>query len=886
MAPNVGDRLGHYDITAFLGEGGMGRVYRATDRLLKRSVALKVLPADTDAHPDRLQRFQREAQAVAALNHPNVVTIHSVEHDGATHFITMELVEGQSLSELIPRGGFRVAEFLERAIPLADAVSAAHARGIVHRDLKPANIMVGQDGRLKVLDFGLAKLRASDSGSSPGDRTTALLTAEQTVLGTAAYMSPEQAEGKASDARSDVFSLGIVLYEMATGTRPFQGDSAAAVISAILRDSPAPLREIRPDFPSDLDRIIRRCLAKDPAARYSSALDLRNDLLDLKDHPAPAEPTSRSSAAAPRRGPIRFLRRGLQLTAVVVAASIGVFAWMKLWKHRPSAQAPALQNFRQLTSGPGIEWFPSLSPDCQWIVFAGDGAGNRDIYQQSVSGQNAFNLTPDSRDDDDQPALSPDGTQIAFRSARDGGGIFVMGRTGEAVRRVTREGFNPAWSPDGSRLVYTLNAMELRPTNYDGPTGLRLVNVAGGEVTRLYDGDAALPQWSPHAKRIAFTRRFTAPVAQANIMTIPVAGGAVVAATTGVATNWNPVWAPDGRHLYFASDRGGSTNVWRTAIDEDSGQPLGAPEPLTTPAPFAAHLTISASGRCLAYSSVVETQNIHKLRMNPDTAEALGDAEPVTRGSRKWSSPDPSPDGQSVVFYSQGQPPEGDLYIIKSDGTGLRQLTTGDYVDRVPRWSPDNQWIAMFTDRRAGRLQLFKVRPDGSDLREVPTGSYEAGVAAWSPDSQRLAVTSTNGNLSTNAFIALAVLTDRTAAPEMLPMIETGFVANSWSADGRRLAGQKWYGQLGVMIYDLDTRRYDALTDFGEWGVWLPDSRRVLFVSKGREFHVVDRVTRSARRIFSVFRDVLGPPRLTADGRLAFFSRRVIESDVWTAELK
>ena len=735
MALAVGSRLGHYDVTALIGEGGMGQVYRATDTTLKREVALKVLPADTAADPERLARFQREAQAIAALNHPNVVTIYSVERADGTHFLTMELVEGKTLSELIPLGGLPLEDFLAVALPLTDAVSAAHERRIVHRDLKPANVMVDDDGRLKVLDFGLAKLRSELSAPSDAETASTWFTAPHRVLGTAAYMSPEQAEGKPADARSDIFSLGVVLFEMATGTRPFRGDSPAATISSILRDTPPPLREIRPELPADLDRVIRRCLAKDPDRRYHVAAALRSELVDLQEQVTPTETRPSAVASARSWSPGRWRR----VTAAVGAGAVvvAVALWLAVASRQISAP-PLPTNFNQLTSDPGIEWFPSLAPDGQWIVFAGDAAGNRDIYLQSVTGQTAINLTADSADDEDQPSFSPDGERIAFRSDRDGGGIFVMGRTGEAVRRVTPEGFNPAWSPDGTRIVYASIPQGLRPANTEGYGELWVVSATGGDSTLVYGGgDAMLPHWSPHGHRIAFGQRLGA-VRQANVVTIPADGGEPVAVTAESDVSWNPVWAPDGRRLYYVSNRGGSTNVWRVAIDEATGRVLGEPEPLTTPSAFAAHLTISADGRRLAYSSVQETQNIFRLGLDPATGDAQGDPVPVTRGTRFWSNPDPSPDGQSVVFYSQVQP-EGDLYVIKTDGTGLRQVTSDAATDRVPRWSPDGEWIVSFSDR-SGELQVWKSRVDGSELQQVRGDVGEGGVSAWSPDGARLAV--------------------------------------------------------------------------------------------------------------------------------------------------
>jgi hypothetical protein len=287
LPEEIPERLSHYRLIEPLGAGGMGEVYLAEDSKLERKVALKTLPPHFASDPERLHRFEQEAKALAALNHPNIVTIYSVEEADGIHFLTIELVEGTTLSERIPRGGLPLGTFFDIAVPLVDSLAVAHQNGIIHRDLKPGNVMVSDDGRVKVLDFGLAKLRRD---SAPADGETELsteqLTSEGKVLGTVAYMSPEQLKGERLDHRSDIFSLGVMLYEMTTGTRPFQGDTSAELMSSILRDTPSAVTEVRDELPDHLGRILRRCLEKDLERRYRSALDLRIELEDLRDETA------------------------------------------------------------------------------------------------------------------------------------------------------------------------------------------------------------------------------------------------------------------------------------------------------------------------------------------------------------------------------------------------------------------------------------------------------------------------------------------------------------------------------------------------------------------------------------------------------------------------
>jgi len=881
----LGTTLRHYRIVEKLGAGGMGEVYAAEDTRLNRRIALKVLPAELAADPDRLQRFRREAQAIAALNHPHVVTLHSVEEADGVHFLTMEIVQGKTLREAIPSGGLPWPDFFRWAIALTDAVSAAHQQGVIHRDLKPGNIMIGPGGRLKVLDFGIAKLQHENAPDTPTIAATQV-TGPHALVGTAGYMSPEQAEGKTVDARSDVFSLGVVLYEMATSVRPFQGDTTLGVLSAIIKDAVPPVSQRRPDASSDLDRIVRRCLAKDADRRYQTGLDVRNDLEDQQ--------RQRDVRAEPSAAPARWRRLGAVIGVTAVLIVGGLVYWLLGRSGTQSASRPPLRaTFSQLTHSPGIEWYPSLSPDGRWVVYAGDASGNRDVYLQSVGGETPINLTADSPADDDQPAFSPDGERIVFRSAREGGGLFVMGRTGEGVRRVTRSGFNPAWSPDGRQIAYTTYPQELRPQNTEGLSELWIVGADGSSARRLVGHDTSLPSWSPSGRRVVFRLRLSLSDQRGGIVSVPVGGGDPTPITQGDYLDWNPVWAREGQNVYFVSDRGGSTNIWRVAVDESSGKPVGEPEPITSPAPSAAFLTISADGHRLAYSSILETQNLQRLPLNPATGAATGPPSAVTTGTRFWANPDPSPDGQFVVAYSQGNP-EGHLYIFKTDGSGAsRQLTSDKAIDRVPRWSPDGAWITAFSNR-SDALQIWKIRPDGSDLQAV-TQVTQAGVHAWSPDGRRLAATGSlaaSGTQGATAGQAMMFDISRPAAeqtPERLPdgpPPDPRFVPNSWSANGRWIAGQTWYGIPGINVYSVEKRTYERVSDVGEWPVWLPDSRRILFVSRGREFAILDVASRQITRIYSLLRPTLGPPRLTRDGRAAFYSHRLTESDIWVVNLQ
>ena len=390
----------------------MGDVYLAEDTKLDRKVALKVLPPHLAENEERRARFQREAKALAALDHANIVQVFSVEEAEGNHFITMQLVQGKTLTELIPTSGFALNKFFEVAIPLADAVAAAHQEGITHRDLKPDNVMVSEDGRVTVLDFGLAKPTpgfATEGSESP----TQAKTAEGTIVGTLNYMSPEQTQGKTVDARSDIFSLGIIFYETLTGRRPFTGETPAEVLSSINKDAPPPVTESRPQVPRALSRIVQRCLVKDPTRRAQSALDVRNELEELKAELGSGE----LQEGAP---PVGSSVNKWLLAAVIVSllALAGVFAY---YRRAPESSVPRLTflRARQVTSAAGVETYPTWSPDGGRIAYEGGGgfggvSGNWDIWVSQLGGGEPVNLTEDHKEHDRFPSWSPDGGRIVF----------------------------------------------------------------------------------------------------------------------------------------------------------------------------------------------------------------------------------------------------------------------------------------------------------------------------------------------------------------------------------------------------------------------------------------------------------------------------------------
>ncbi|HEY5908646.1 MAG TPA: protein kinase, partial [Vicinamibacteria bacterium] len=731
----IGETVSHYRILSRLGDGGMGVVYEAEDPRLGRNVALKFLPEDAALGPQSLERFKLEARAASALNHPHICTIYDIGEHARRPYIVMERMKGQTLRHRIDAKRIPLEQVVDLGLQMADALDAAHGAGIVHRDLKPANVFLTDRGEAKLLDFGLAKLTGRDRDDVSVEANTAArdlnLTRPGLTLGTVAYMSPEQAHGDDVDARSDLFSLGVVLYEMSTGRLPFPGKTSAEIFNGILSHVPPPPSDLEAGIPAKLEEIILKALDKDRETRYQTAADLRADLKRLRrgsDSSTGAFPASRA-----RSGPRAATRWTRRWPLAVGAASVALLAAALLLRRPASVTTPflAAARFTQLTDQPGLETSPSLSPDGRSVVYASRISGNWDIYLQRVDGKKAINLTADAPEDDTEPRFSPDGTLVAFRSERNGGGLFVMGATGESVRRVSSFGFNPAWSPDGRSLACATERLD-DPKHRWSTSTLWVVDVAAGGKRQLTTTDAVQPDWSPHGSRIAYWAM--TPAGQRDLWTIDADGGTPMPVTDDLPLDWDPVWSRAGDHLFFSSDRGGSMNLWRVRLDEQTGETRGAPEPVTTPSSDAGFLSLSRDDFTLAYVARAYARNISRTPFDPKANELGGPTSLVTKGSLSVRDLDVSPDGQWLAYNSESTEK---LFVVRSDGTGSRQLTDGPSKDRGPRFSPDGSRIAFYSNR-TGNYQVWTIKPDGSELQQVTGDSSTSGLVfpVWSRDGR------------------------------------------------------------------------------------------------------------------------------------------------------
>ena len=737
----AGTPIGPYEILAPLGSGGMGEVYKARDSRLNRLVALKVLPRDRMANAERRQRFVQEAQLASSLQHPHIVVIYEIGAAEGIEFISMELVRGRTLEAVIPRAGLRLQEALKIAVQIADALAAAHAAGVVHRDLKPGNLMVTDEGQVKVLDFGLAKLmETAPPGELEETRTQAeaVKTEDGTILGSAPYMSPEQVDGKNVDARSDIFSFGAILYEMLTGKRAFSGDSRMSTLAAVLQSAPKQLSSVSPEtVPREVERLVMRCLRKDVNSRAQHMADLRIALAELLE-----DSQSGSLEWAPVL-PRRKVRAGWMAAAAAAAAVVLGGAW---WL-RSGESSMAFEPVR-LTTLPGSEICPSFSPDGTQVAFQWNGEEGRqnDIYVKLIGGGPPLRLTSDAGVHL-CPKWSLDGKSIAYYATHEDGrrGVFLIPALGGPERLVMDTmgtGFEriaglPAWSSDGKWLAIS------PPPQAVMAQGVILISPEGGQRIDLEKLDPAYArsreaEFSPDSRRLVFTTSpggsNTATIWAVELSADKKPRGKPVQVFTSKLGAQYPIWTADGREILFQEGTPNSSGAIMRVSTDGGGKARKIPGLGYTSGP----MVLSRNGR-LAYSQGGFNNEIWRYDLKG--GEAPRRIAPSTAFD---SSAEYSPDGRRIVF-SSNRAGARELWVCDADGSNPIQITHfGGPPAGTPRWSPNGREIA-FDGRPDGNADIFVVNAEGGNLRRLTDSPAEDARPAWSPDGKTVYFSSNRG---------------------------------------------------------------------------------------------------------------------------------------------
>ena len=736
MPLDAGRRLGTFEIESPLGAGGMGEVYRALDIKLNRPVAIKVLPEALASDPERLKRFEQEARAASALDHPNIITIHDITEAEGIHFIVMQYVEGKTLRELLKEGPLELNKTLDSAAQIADGLSRAHDKGIVHRDLKPANLMVTEDGLVKILDFGLAKL------AGPGDLTEAstkdvdLHTKEGHVLGTAPYMSPEQAQGKKVDSRSDVFSFGCVLYEMVTGQRAFPEDSMAGVMASIIRGEPQKVSDSVPSVPLDLERITTRCLRKEPERRFQSMADLRVELLEVQE--AVKSGSFVSADLVQKARPSQSRKAWLAVAAAVLLVGMAVTAWL-FTRGQPAEDTPPRTT--PFTTSVDLERDPAISPDGKSIAYAWNRGGEFDneefdIYVQLIGGGDPLQITK-SPLPDMSPAWSPDGRRIAFlREVEDGSEIFVVSSLGGEEKRLgktlTKMWYGGAtwsagldWSPDGNWL-----AISDRDSAEDA-AAIFLVSTESGDKRRVTTPETGAPHhqpaFSPDGEQLAFLRGQGFANNAVCLYELE-SGEQKVLFEIPNGALYDVDWAADESSLLVSHEINGRIAMGKVSLDGEFF-PLNVGENAET-------FDVGKVGGLLVYSTRF-LANCNIWRMDGPAVTERGEPEQWIPSTQMDWLPDLSPDGSKIAFTSRrsGSPA---VWVCNSEGLDCSQLAAGGLV---PRWSPNSEFLSFNT---SGKPDIFVIEVNSGFQRQL-TDSHQNAGASWSHDGDWIYYHSSQG---------------------------------------------------------------------------------------------------------------------------------------------
>ncbi len=889
MAPKT---ILQYELGEKLGEGGMGEVFRARDTKLNRAVALKLLPADVAMDEERIQRFQREARAASALNHPHIVAIYDTgEADGAP-FIAMELVEGAPLGAWVQREKPELRKILEVVTQVADALAAAHDAGIVHRDIKPANLLVTAQGYAKVLDFGLAKLIEAPPTSDETRSVEKPISKMGVVMGTVAYMSPEQALGRPVDARTDIFSLGAALYEAVAGQRAFAGASEIDMLHNIIHAAPTPVRKTNTLAPHELQWIVDKALAKDVDERYQTMREFAADLRRLRRRMESGSATQLEAQLAPPAPkwqlPLWWGIAGAVVALLVIAVLLQIPALRV--RFMPSAPANSIPldkiTLTQLTTDPGYEGEPTFSPDGETIAYVSDRSGNFEIYLKQISGGPDVNLTNNPADDM-QPAFSPDGKQIAFVSSREGasdivtyfapgsapigGDLWVMPALGGSPRRVAREGNFPSWAPDGSAILYT-----------SGPWfGRKIYRVPamGGEPKEIpvrfgqrTPPHLQYPSYSSNERWIVFE-------GQGSIFVFPAAGGEA----KRIASGRKPVWNADSSAvLYSNTERGKNESLWQIPFSITSGEVSGPASPLTISHGRDTQAAVSRDGKRIAFSAQEISFNLEMLPFDAETGKMLGAPRSLTAGNDQIYFMDFSPDGKWVAYEAK----RASIWKVSVDGNRRAPLSLDPrFNDSWPMWSPDGSFISF--DRRpagetSGEVELWLMAPDGGNPHKVIGGVSQV---IWTPDSRGVVYSDVDKHKV--LYHELGSTTPRTIIdkPNIMPILAVS-PDGKWIAYQTTIAGNVDIHAVpfsgGESRAVVSTPRQDYHPSFSPSGRWLyfqPDHKNLYRVpgpAQNWRQAAPEKVTN-----FTESGLLIEDPQISPDGRLLLYSHGRMTADIW-----
>jgi eukaryotic-like serine/threonine-protein kinase len=821
-----GSRLGAYEILSYIGAGGMGEVYKARDTRLDRAVALKVLPDHLSTSPELRQRFEREARTLSQLSHPNICGVYDVGREGDTGYLVMEFLEGESLSTRLARGALPLEQSLRYVIQIADALDQAHRHGIVHRDVKPGNVMLTKTGA-KLLDFGLARVAtpilSRDADLSVLDTQSPSLTAKGILLGTIPYLAPEQVEGREADARTDIWAMGCLLYEVVTGERPFVATSPASLIGAILKDDPRPMRELKPLTPAPLERLVKTCLARDPDERWQNAHDLAAELRWIAERQDEIAVTTRHGSGALK----------LAFAGGLGALLFAGLTWIPSGRQPdPTRSILRIAEAVRFTHETGLFESPSWSPDGTLVAFASNRSGNFEVYVRRADGGHEVNVT-EHPSEDIQPAFSPDGRSIAFVSTRSsrtglvpvgqtlgleyrvyGGDLWITPALGGSARRLAPDANYPAWRPDGRAILYVSGPEDKRSLREISPDGTSSREVLTSADSRW---EIMRPHYSHDGRWISFEDQ------SSSLVLLPAQGGNPhqLFATSSHA------WADDGSLYFLKRGAAGGTTIGRVSVDGQARLVAGSEDVVAVLTGALRDIAVAPGSQALAVSEMEGGFNLARLPLSPDGSRPVGPEEALSSGSVRDRYPMYSFDGQRLA-YSSNRTGRFEVWVL--DLQTMRQervpLPREGMETNAPSWLPDGNTLVVMCSRIGEPRSLWLLSLDGSRAEQLPSGELPGlGSVGVSPDGRRVLVQYNEG--SEGRLYELDLVH---RSRQRLTNTPGNTYDGIWSRDGRQIAYiastggtlQLWTrpaqgGEPRQLTFGVDRMRHASFSPDGRW---------------------------------------------------------------------